>query len=375
MPKDTDELEIDFRPAYLTRRSLLKYLAGFGGLTALIGFKSLVLERVPKFKQKNNLPLVFEKFVNDPLTGNYMWNNAYNLDWVNEYKTLLQGRVVPFSKYQKLHRRLLEEILDKKDFAQSEKLKSEDICRVHTKGHWFDLNFMAYTRLGMLKKETVLPEVIDFVMESIGGTYRASKIALKEGVGMNLSGGFHHAFPDHEEGFCYLNDIAIAIRKLQQERKINKAMIIDCDVHHGNGNAAIFSEDQSTFIFDIYQLNNYPRKKIETDIAIPFNTRKTDVDDKLYLHELAALDGAIQQFKPDILFYLAGADPFKEDLLGGFQLTFDGLMRRDEYVLTKAKELNIPLVITLAGGYAKEIEDTVTIHYNTAKLVKNIFLN
>jgi acetoin utilization deacetylase AcuC-like enzyme len=188
---------------------------------------------------------------------------------------------------------------------------------------------------------------------------------------MNLGGGFHHAFACHEEGFCHLNDMAIAIRKLQTERFIDRAMIIDCDVHQGNGTAAIFEGDETVFTFSIHQENLYPYPKQYSNYDISIHSSQR-VDDKKYLEELKVLPGLIQKHRPDLIIYLAGADPFCEDRLGGFLLTKQGLMERDTYVLGKCLKIGIPTAIVLGGGYTRNIDDIVEIHLNTMRVVHKL---
>jgi len=178
--------------------------------------------------------------------------------------------------------------------------------------------------------------------------------------------GFHHAYPGHGEGFCAIHDVAVAIRCLQREKLIERAMVVDCDVHHGNGTAAIFANDPSVFTLSIHQFNNYPYLKPPSNLDIDL---EDGVRDEEYLERLA--EGylpAIEKFRPDLLMYVAGADPYHQDQLGGLMLTLDGLRLRDELVLHAALERKVPAVITLAGGYAQKLEDTITIQSGTAKV-------
>ena len=195
--------------------------------------------------------------------------------------------------------------------------------------------------------------------DSGGAAWRSN-----DGVGFNIGGGFHHAFPGHGEGFCAINDIAVAIRRLQRDGAIRRAMVVDCDVHHGNGTAAIFANDQSVFTLSIHQLNNYPSEKPPSslDINLP-----DAIGDTEYLHRLGnGYRAALAMFHPELLIYVAGADPYFEDQLGGLCLTFDGLRERDRLVIWTALNHHVPVAIVLAGGYAESVEDTITIHANTA---------
>lgn len=208
-------------------------------------------------------------------------------------------------------------------------------------------------------------EMSDRFLLATGGTILAGHIALLNGGACNLGGGHHHAFPDHGEGFCAINDIAVAIRALQAEGRIRRAMVVDTDVHHGNGTAAIFASDPSVFTLDIHQRNNYPLVKPPADCDLPLDDGVEDVE---YLAILGpALEAALAEFLPDILFYVSGADPYHDDLLGGLALTFEGLFARDELVFRAARDRRIPVVATLAGGYARRMQDTVTIHSNTVR--------
>jgi len=197
-----------------------------------------------------------------------------------------------------------------------------------------------------------------------GGTTLAARGALTERIGFNIGGGFHHAFPGHGEGFCAINDMAVAIRALQHEGLIRKAMVVDCDVHQGNGTAAIFAGAPDVFTLSIHQFNNYPTEKPASSLDIHLDDGAGDQE---YLDRLGGpFAAAIEGFEPDMLFYVAGADPYYEDQLGGLSLTMEGLKLRDRLVLDSAVRLRIPVVVTLAGGYALQLSDTVAIHANTA---------
>ncbi len=304
----------------------------------------------------------------------FVWDPTYSFNWTHlpPYSWLTSGNVVPVDKFQKLH----DSFPLSQQFRLPIKLTTEDITRVHNGKYVEHLDQLAKTGIGILNGENpVTPQINAFVQAACAGTYTAGLISLQEGMSMNLSGGFHHAFPNHEEGFCYLNDVAIAIKRLQSEKVIRKAMIIDCDVHHGNGNAYIFLGEENVFIFDIYQEDNhYPSKSNRFEPDFKANLKASDgITNTIYQEVLAQnLDREIARFKPDIVFYLAGADPYKEDQLGNFQLTIDGLKKRDEYIINKLRHHRIPTTVVLAGGYAKNIEDVVAIHYNTAVMVHQI---
>jgi acetoin utilization deacetylase AcuC-like enzyme len=196
-----------------------------------------------------------------------------------------------------------------------------------------------------------------------GGSILAGRRALEDGWAANIGGGFHHAYPDHGEGFCVIHDVAVAIRRLQFDGAIETAMIVDTDVHQGNGTAAIFGGDSTVFTLSIHQENNYPYPKPPSTIDINLPDGVGD-DDYLAILE-KHLHQAFHDFAPQILFYVGGADPYREDQLGGLALTMEGLARRDALVFDYARRHKVPVAITLAGGYARRVSDTVRIHINT----------
>jgi acetoin utilization deacetylase AcuC-like enzyme len=185
-----------------------------------------------------------------------------------------------------------------------------------------------------------------------------------------LAGGFHHAFAGHGEGFCMINDLAVAIRHLQKDGSIRTALVVDCDVHQGNGTAAIFRGDPSVFTFSIHQENNYPvKEQSHLDIGLPDN-----VADAQYLEELErGLALALEGIHPDLILYQAGADPFVQDQLGGLAVTIAGLKARDRLVYETARDQQIPIAVTLGGGYAVDVNDTIRIHCNTVVAAKEVF--
>jgi acetoin utilization deacetylase AcuC-like enzyme len=193
---------------------------------------------------------------------------------------------------------------------------------------------------------------------------------LKDGIGFNIGGGFHHAFPGHGEGFCAIHDVAVAIRKLQREKLIERAMVVDCDVHDGNGTAAIFANDPTVFTLSVHQLNNYPSVKPPSNIDVELEDGVGDAE-YLELLEQACRRG-MTAFRPQLVMYIAGADPYREDQLGGLSLSIEGLKARDRRVFEMARGLGASVSVTLAGGYAVRVEDTVTIHSNTAKAAAEV---
>jgi acetoin utilization deacetylase AcuC-like enzyme len=213
-------------------------------------------------------------------------------------------------------------------------------------------------------------ELVEAFWLAAGGTILAAESALRDGFGCNIGGGFHHAHAGHGEGFCAIHDVAVAIRQMQSESRISKAMVIDTDVHHGNGTAAIFAKDESVFTLSIHQLNNYPAYKPPSNIDL---NMADGVEDDEYLDALLpSVKDALDQFEPDMVFYVGGADPYREDQLGGLSLTIKGLQSRDREVFAEARRRGIPVVTTLAGGYARRVEDTVQIHVNTILAAKDV---
>jgi acetoin utilization deacetylase AcuC-like enzyme len=252
------------------------------------------------------------------------------------------------------------------DFLTPEPAAEEDLLLVHGQG-WITRLKQGTLHEGELQRLEIpwSQKMADAFCLAAGGTTLAARCALRDRAAFNIGGGFHHAFPNHGEGFCAIHDVAVAIRKLQQEKVIERALVVDVDVHQGNGTAAIFAGDESVFTLSIHQFNNYPQYKPPSDIDVHL---EDGVGDEEYLHLLdRAVERALTRFEPDLLMYVAGADPYQEDQLGGLALTIDGLAERDRLVFSIAKHRELPVCVTLAGGYARRVEDTVTIHTNTAK--------
>ena len=214
------------------------------------------------------------------------------------------------------------------------------------------------------------PALVERSRRAVGGTVAAARHALARGTGMNLAGGTHHAFPDHGEGFCVFNDVAIAIRLLRAEGLIRRAAVIDLDVHQGNGTHAVFADDPEVFTFSVHGGRNYPFDKVAGSLDVELDDGTGDDE---YLRVLAdALPGVLQAAQPDLVLYLAGADPHEGDRLGRMRLTFAGLARRDVMVLESCRAVGMPVVVTIAGGYGRRIEDTVAVHAETARIVAAI---
>lgn len=283
------------------------------------------------------------------------------------YDLNLGDHVFPSHKYRLIREKLIRDgFVQEKDFHRPEPAGDDDLLLVHTPEWIRKLRSGTLSYAEILKLEVPYSrQLVEAFRLAAGGTILAARLALERGVAVNLGGGFHHAFPDHGEGFCAIHDVAVAIRKLQRENVIRKAMVVDCDVHHGNGTAAIFSGDPTVFTLSIHQFNNYPSEKPASNVDIHLADGTGDAE---YLAKLSgACRLAIPGFRPDVLFYVAGADPYLEDQLGGLNLTIDGLKERDRVVMELALQERIPVAVTLAGGYAADVADTVAIHANTVE--------
>ena len=289
------------------------------------------------------------------------------------YFLKLGEHVFPAVKYRRVKERLLEEkIIAPEDLVEPQPASDEDVQLVHSPSYIHKLKMGTFSPVEAMRHEVPYSrELVEAFYLATGGSILAARLALEGRVAANLGGGFHHAFPDHGEGFCLIHDVAVAIRKMQKERKIARAIVVDCDVHQGNGTAAIFKKDPDVFTLSIHQFNNYPNWKPESSLDIDL---ADGVEDAEYLTRLKeGLASALEKFTPDMLFYVAGADPYKEDQLGGLGLTLEGLVKRDRLVLESAQARKIPAHITLAGGYAVQVEDTVTIHANTIRTAREVF--
>ncbi len=288
----------------------------------------------------------------------------------DRYDLNLGEHVFPARKYRLLRDRLLHTgFAQPADFVEPEPATDDDMLLVH------DAEWVAKLRSGALSLDEILRmeipysrQMVEAVWMCTGGTILAARMALEHGVGFNIGGGFHHAFPGHGEGFCAINDVAVAIRRVQSDGFVRRAMVVDCDVHDGNGTAAIFADDATVFTLSIHQWNNYPSQKPPSNLDIHLPDRTGDEE---YLDRLGAgYRSSLASFDPDLLVYVAGADPFQDDQLGGLALTFDGLIARDRLVIGTARAKEVPVAVVLAGGYAHNTDDTVSIHANTAAVAR-----
>ncbi len=293
------------------------------------------------------------------------------LVYSDQYDLNLGNHVFPSVKYRLIKEKLLREgIARPEDLAEPPAASEEDVALVHDREYIRKLQAGKLSYLEILRLEIPYsPELIRAVWLSAGGSILAGRMALENAVGVNIGGGFHHAYPGHGEGFCVLNDIAIAIRRLQKDGNIQNAITVDCDVHQGNGTAAIFGGDPTVFTLSIHQENNYPYPKPPSDLDINL---EDGVGDDEYLARLGeGLEKSLAHFRPDLMVYVAGADPYREDQLGGLRLTLEGLEKRDRLVFETGRARKIPIAVTLAGGYARKVEDTVLIHSNTIRIAKD----
>ena len=325
----------------------------------------------------------------------------FKLVYSDGYDLNLGNHVFPAVKFKLIREKCLAEgLAAQEDFLEPEPALDEDILRVHSQEWVRKLKTGKLSSWEIMRLEVPYsPQLVRAFWLSAGGSTLAARRALADGCAFNLGGGFHHAFPDHGEGFCAIHDVAVALRALQAAGEIQSALVVDLDVHHGNGTAEIFAGDPTVFTLSLHQENNYPYPKPPSDIDVGL---ADFTGDDTYLRLLRqALDQAFEKFAkenaaklspspeaplpqaqtrgasarthPDLIFYLAGADPYQEDQLGGLALTKGGLHERDKMVIEAARSRGIPIAITFAGGYARRVEDTVEIHVNTIRAAREVF--
>ena len=294
-----------------------------------------------------------------------------NVVYSARYRIDIGPHVFPTQKYSLIHARLLETgVIQPQDCVEPEPASWDELALVHTPEYLHKMRDGAMTPEDVAQLE--LPwstEMVEGFRLMVGGTIQAARIAcgLDEfGIqtsefGLHIGGGFHHAFPSHGEGFCPFNDVAVAARVLQS-RGLERVAIVDLDVHHGNGTAFAFESDPRVFTFSMHQQHNYPMWKPRGSLDIGL---ADGAHDATFIRELARALPAVLAHAPECIFYLAGADPYEDDQLGGLRLTKEGLRRRDRMVIDAARSAGVPLVIVLAGGYARHVEDTVAIHVAT----------
>jgi acetoin utilization deacetylase AcuC-like enzyme len=285
----------------------------------------------------------------------------------DEYWMVDLGKsVVPVRKYRLIYERLLAMGVRKENFLESPLIDDEDILRVHAAKYLHKLKTGDLSKAEIQALELPFsPELCRFAWLHVGGTALACERALGCGLAFHIGGGFHHAFADHGEGFCAIHDVAVALEKLKAEGLVRRAMIVDCDVHQGNGTASLFAGREDVFTFSIHQMDIYPAEKPPSRLDVGLWSGDGD---EAYLAAMRAHFPALfESYRPELVVYLAGADPLAGDKLGGLTLTLEGLAERDRIVIEGARRLDIPVAVVLAGGYGREIEDTVQVHLNTIK--------
>jgi acetoin utilization deacetylase AcuC-like enzyme len=327
----------------------------------------------------------------------------FKLIYSDAYYLPIGKHVFPAEKYRRVRDWLIATaVAEASDFLEPQPATDQDILLVHKPEYVHKLRTGTLSAREEMEMEIPYsPDLVDAFWLAAGGSILAARQALKDRVCISIGGGFHHAHPDHGEGFCMIHDVAIAIRRLQRDNQIRTAMTVDCDVHQGNGTAAIFAGTRTesvplpsvsastlnqnwaaktrmrgahagdVFTISLHQHNNYPLYKPPSSIDVDLPDGIGDDDYLAWLDN--ALSSGLRQFEPDLICYIAGADPYREDQLGGLDLTVEGLKRRDELVFRVARAQNIPVMVTYAGGYALNVEDTVTIHSNTVIAAREIF--
>ena len=294
----------------------------------------------------------------------------FRLVYHERYDLHFGDHVFPSRKFKWLHDRLLRTgFAVAADFVVPAPATDEDLALAHDRAWIEKLASATLSYQEALQLEVPYSRhLVEGFWLAAGGSTLAARLAIEDGIGFNVGGGFHHAHRDHGEGFCAINDIAVAVRCAQRDGLAARAMVVDCDVHHGNGTAAIFAGDASVFTLSIHQLNNYPALKPPSSLDIDL---ADGVADDEYLERLGdRYLPALEAFRPELIVYVAGADPYCDDQLGGLSLSLAGLRERDRLVIHGALEAGVPVAIVLAGGYAQHVEDTVVIHANTAEVAK-----
>jgi acetoin utilization deacetylase AcuC-like enzyme len=326
----------------------------------------------------------------------------FKLIYSDAYYLPIGKHVFPAEKYRRVRDWLIATgVAEASDFLEPQPATDQDVLLVHKPEYVHKLrNGTLSAREEMEMEIPYSRDLVDAFWLAAGGSILAARQALKDRVCISIGGGFHHAHPDHGEGFCMIHDVAIAIRRLQRDNQIRTAMTVDCDVHQGNGTAAIFAGTRTesvplpsvsastlnqnwaaktrmrgahagdVFTISLHQHNNYPLYKPPSSIDVDLPDGIGDDDYLAWLDN--ALSSGLRQFEPDLICYIAGADPYREDQLGGLDLTVEGLKRRDELLFRVARAQNIPVMVTYAGGYALNVEDTVEIHSNTVIAAKEI---
>lgn len=284
---------------------------------------------------------------------------------------LPDGHRFPMAKYALIRDRVLAEgIVARGDMHEPARVDRDDLLLVHTPEYvervtTGTLSPAEQRRIGLPWSELF----VERAYRVVRGTVEAAVAALERGVAFNLAGGTHHAFPAHGEGFCTFNDVGVAVRRLQREGLVRRATIVDLDVHQGNGTHAVFAGDPSVFTFSMHGAKNFPFHKVPGSLDVELDDGTGDGE---YLALLAeALPRVLAASQPDLVVYLAGSDPHEGDRLGRLRLTFDGLKRRDVMVLESCRDVGIPVCLTISGGYGRDVNHTVAVHVNTARIARD----
>lgn len=279
----------------------------------------------------------------------------------------------PMQKYRLIPERLIEEgILSEDNLFAPDKLTEEEILTTHTLEYWQKLKTQTLSR-----KEAraigfeMTPELVERGRYIAHATYECALYAKQYGVSLNVAGGTHHSFADHGEGFCVFNDVCIASNLLLSRGEAERVLVVDLDVHQGNGNASIMANEPRVFVFSMHGEKNYPFRKPPSDLDIEL---ANDTDDETYLtHLKQTLPNLIAEHKPDLIFYQSAVDVLATDKLGKLALTPEGCKQRDDFVLRQARDNNIPIAVVMGGGYSEDVEDVVEAHCNTFRLAKQLF--
>jgi acetoin utilization deacetylase AcuC-like enzyme len=280
------------------------------------------------------------------------------------YNMKLMGHIFPAIKFERIFELIAwDETLSKLEVYYPEKADREQLLLVHTEEYLSDFFGLKQTKATLFSELPLNANMLEAFLYGVGGTILATDLTTKHDFVFNIGGGFHHSFPDHAEGFCYLNDVAVAAKRYLKEHPYKRILLIDLDVHQGNGNSLIFEDDNRVFTFSMHQEDLYPvKQKSDLDVGL-----KIGCKDSEYLDILKqSLETIERKFRPDLIYYLAGVDPFEHDSLGGLKLTRQGIGNRDYLVKKFAKRMNSKVVVLTAGGYAKNTEDTVNLHLQTA---------
>ena len=272
--------------------------------------------------------------------------------------------VFPIEKYAILCGWLRSELgVDDDRWHPAGPIDRADLERVHTPEYVDDLMHARASPATVRSELPIREDVIAGFIAMAGGAITTAQLAVEHGVGFHVGGGLHHAYAGHAEGFCYVNDVAVAIARMRHDGLVRRVLVVDVDVHQGNGTAAIFSGDPDTYTYSIHQENNYPIKEKSTlDRGLPDGIRD-DAYIAMLVADLTRVD--YEGFRPDLVWYLAGVDPYGRDQLGGLSLSADGLRRRDAFVLERFIERGLPIAISLAGGYAPSPQETAELHMGT----------